>query len=187
VNAGGSLTVTFVVTVSSPLLNGTIITNADYGVTWAEGVSAVGSPVTTTVQSAPVLSISKTDTPDPVQAGGLLTYTIVVHNSGNADATGATITDTTPANTTFAWADWGGRLVGHQVQWTGETVNAGGSLTVTFVVTVSSPLPNGTLTNADYGVTCVEGVGAVGSPVTTTVSPGPGPERVYLPLVMRNR
>jgi len=174
VNAGGSLTVTFVVTVSSPLPEGSTITNADYGVTCAEGVSAVGSPMSTTVQSAPVLSISKADTPDPVQAGGLLTYTIVVHNTGSADATGVTITDTIPANTTFAWADSGGALVGDRVQWTGKTVNAGGSLTVTFVVTVSSPLLNGAIiTNADYGVTCAEGVSAAGSPVTTTVQSAP--------------
>ena len=93
---------TYGVTVIGPLPDGAIITNADYGVTCAEGVSATGSPVTSTVQGMPALNISKTATPDPVQAGGILTYTIVVQNTGNADATGVAITDTIPLNTTFA-------------------------------------------------------------------------------------
>jgi len=137
----------------------------------------------------PALEVTKQADPDPVQAGSLLTYTIVVNNSGNADATGVTITDTIPTDTAFAWADSGGTLLGDGVQWTGKVVNAGGSLTATFVVTVASSLPGGIdIINADYGLTCAEGVSAVGIPVTTTVLPGPviGDWRIYLPLVLRN-
>ena len=48
------------------------------------------------------LAITKTDSPDPVVAGGLLTYTINVTNNGPADATEVVVTDTLPAGTTFS-------------------------------------------------------------------------------------
>ncbi len=44
-----SISRTFTVTVTAPLINCPAITNANYGVTSAEGISAVGSPVTTSV------------------------------------------------------------------------------------------------------------------------------------------
>jgi uncharacterized repeat protein (TIGR01451 family) len=47
------------------------------------------------------LAITKTDSPDPVVAGGLLTYTINVTNNGPADATDVVVTDTLPAGTTY--------------------------------------------------------------------------------------
>lgn len=54
-------------------------------------------------------------------------------------------------------------------------------------VTVASPLPsNIPITNADYGVTCAEGVGASGDVVTTRAVPR-GPERfnTYLPIILK--
>jgi uncharacterized repeat protein (TIGR01451 family) len=146
----------------------------------------VSIPVTMTVvpSPAPALGIAKSGNPTSVQAGGLLVYTIAVGNTGNADATGATVTDTVPANTTFVSADAGGTLVGNRVQWTGKTVPAGGTLTLHFIVRVDSPLPNGIiLSNDAYGVTCAEGVSATGSPVTIPVENG---WVIYLPLTMRN-
>ena len=47
------------------------------------------------------LSLTKTDSPDPVLAGELLTYTLTVHNAGPRSATGVTLTDTLPAGVTF--------------------------------------------------------------------------------------
>ncbi|MDL1949233.1 DUF11 domain-containing protein, partial [Acidobacteria bacterium ACD] len=47
------------------------------------------------------LSITKTDSPDPVVAGTDLTYTVTVTNAGPAAATNASWTDTLPAGTTF--------------------------------------------------------------------------------------
>ena len=39
------------------------------------------------------LSVTKTDSPDPVRSGGNLTYTITVTNNGPDAATGVTMTD----------------------------------------------------------------------------------------------
>ena len=47
------------------------------------------------------LSLTKTDSPDPVLAGELLTYTLTAHNAGPQDATGVTLTDTLPGGVTF--------------------------------------------------------------------------------------
>jgi uncharacterized repeat protein (TIGR01451 family) len=47
------------------------------------------------------LSITKTDSPDPVTAGSSLTYTITIANNGPNTATGVTLTDTLPGSITF--------------------------------------------------------------------------------------
>lgn len=46
--------------------------------------------------------VNQTDSPDPIGAGGLLTYTIVVTNNGPDNATGVVLTDTIPASSTFS-------------------------------------------------------------------------------------
>lgn len=50
-----------------------------------------------TVTTAAALSISKYDNADPIAAGRLLTYTIIVTNSGPSDAANVVITDTLPS------------------------------------------------------------------------------------------
>ena len=45
--------------------------------------------------------VNQSDSPDPIAAGGILTYTIAVANNGPDDATGVVLTDTIPAGTTF--------------------------------------------------------------------------------------
>ena len=48
------------------------------------------------------LSITKTDSPDPVKSGQNLTYTIVVTNNGPSAASGVTLNDQLPKNAGFA-------------------------------------------------------------------------------------
>ncbi|MBN1314486.1 MAG: PKD domain-containing protein [Anaerolineales bacterium] len=72
---------------------------------------------TTIVVIEPVadLSILKTDQPDPVIAGQLITYTLYVVNGGPSSATGIILTDTLPVGVTFVSDDGGcivtGRIV----------------------------------------------------------------------------
>jgi uncharacterized repeat protein (TIGR01451 family) len=47
------------------------------------------------------LVINTDDSPDPLPAGGVITYTIVIENNGNADATGVTSTHTIPVTATY--------------------------------------------------------------------------------------
>ena len=92
------------------------------------------------------LSLTKSDAPDPVAVGSLLTYTIVVSNAGPNSADGVTVRDTLPMGMTFVSA--------HSTQGTctgtddvvcniGTLVN-GASATVTITV---SPTSGGVLTN----------------------------------------
>jgi uncharacterized repeat protein (TIGR01451 family) len=50
------------------------------------------------------LSLTKTDSPDPVAAGGALTYTIKVANAGPDTATGVVVTDDLPKDVSFVSA-----------------------------------------------------------------------------------
>jgi uncharacterized repeat protein (TIGR01451 family) len=56
------------------------------------------------VVSSADVSVTKSDSPDPVTAGSDLTYTISVANDGPSPATGVTLTDDLPAGTTFVSA-----------------------------------------------------------------------------------
>jgi uncharacterized repeat protein (TIGR01451 family) len=53
------------------------------------------------------LAITKTDSPDPVDAGEQLYYTLTVTNNGPNDVPNASITDTLPAQVTFVTDDRG--------------------------------------------------------------------------------
>jgi uncharacterized repeat protein (TIGR01451 family) len=65
------------------------------------------------------LSITKTDSPDPVVAGGNITYTITVDNAGPGAAAQVTVTDPIPAGTSFLSASNGGvyNAVTNTVTW----------------------------------------------------------------------
>src|SRR5207249_4041571 len=127
-----------------------------------------------TVNSSPVLSISKTDAPDPVNAGANITYTLGYSNTGNANATGVVIADTVPANTSFVSATGGGTLAAGVVTWNLGALAAGASGSVQLVVQVATPLPNGTvITNATYSVDSNETAPVAGAAVTSTVTSTP--------------
>ena len=111
--------------------------------------------------------VTKTASPNPVQAGNRITYTIVVKNNGPAAATSVTLTDTIPANTTFfslaqAGTVWVCPAPGAAVSCTIASLPSGGSTTFTLMVTVTAGTASGTvITNT-------------ASTSTSTPDPNPG-------------
>jgi uncharacterized repeat protein (TIGR01451 family) len=148
-NAGSVVTLTYYVAVSSPLDDGTVITNTatlNYA-----GVVTLG-PVTTTVHSAPDLTAS-TKTVDRGLAlpGELLQYTVRLVNDGDMDAGHVRLTDTLPVSTTYHGGLWQSQgvatCVNGIVTWEGP-VNAGDVVEITYKVRLIDALSDGeTITN----------------------------------------
>ena len=95
------------------------------------------------------LSISKTDSPDPVHLGQKLTYTIVVANAGPSAASGVTVRDQLPKNTGFGSVSTTKGTCGPKPHKRVVTCNIGGlasgaNATVTILV---KPTAKGTITN----------------------------------------
>src|SRR2546425_3649900 len=164
-----------VVRVASPLANGTSLTNGTYSIDSHQTSPVSGAAVSTAPLAGPTLSASMTDAPDPVAAGGNLTYTIAYTNSGATGATGVVLTDTVPANTTFVSATAGGTLASGVVTWSPGNLAAGATGSVQMVVRIKSPLPNKTtITNSAYSIDSNETSAVGGAAVTTTVTSAPG-------------
>jgi len=125
------------------------------------------------VAPAPVLAIAKTDSPDPVAAGGNITYTLNFQNTGNADATNVVVSDMVPANTTFVSAVGGGAPdPAGVVSFSVGTLPAGGSGSVQMTVRVLGSTIT-TITNGVYSIVSNETSPVSGVPVSTTVLPPP--------------
>jgi len=107
----------------------------------------------------PLLQISKSASPDPVQRDDELRYTLRVSNHGQP-ATELVIVDQIPAGTEYVpdSATEGGRLEGDELRWSILDLGAGESRTFEFSVTV---LDGSQVVNSTYSVRCAEGVEAV--------------------------
>src|SRR5207249_6619565 len=86
--SGASGTVQMVVSINTPVSNGATFTNGTYSITSNEVGPVNGTPDTTTVQSQVRFTLNKTGSPDPVAAGGNITYTLSYQNTGTSNATG---------------------------------------------------------------------------------------------------
>ena len=80
------------------------------------------------------LSLTKSDSPDPVVEDGTLTYTIKVQNLGANDASNVTVTDDLPSQVDFVSASGGCKGTGHKVNCDLGTISASTTRTVTIVV-----------------------------------------------------
>jgi uncharacterized repeat protein (TIGR01451 family) len=121
----------------------------------------------------PAFEVTKVDAGIPVGPSKNLDYTITVKNIGNADATGVSVTDPLPANTSFVSADNGGSASGGKVHWNGLSVAAGASLHLHLRVSIASALKKqiGSIVNDGIVVSTSGGIGTTGSPVTTPIAP----------------
>jgi len=129
------------------------------------------------------LSVTKTDSPDPVVAGSNITYEITVTNNGPAVAINPTLTDSTPAGTTFvslsAAAGWS--CTAPAVGGTGAiscstaTLASGSSAVFTLVVRVNYCVGNTTTTNTatvTNDVTDIAPANNTASEITTILDSG---------------
>lgn len=107
------------------------------------------------------LSVTKTDSPDPVVATSNVTYTISVSNAGPDAATDVALSDVTPAGTTFVAftvpAGWTCTTPGvgatGTVSCTNPSVASGTSAVFTLVVNVDAGTAEGTVISNTASVT----------------------------------
>jgi uncharacterized repeat protein (TIGR01451 family) len=157
-------------------------------------VSATNSPKNYAGQSGsvscpPVPDLTLIKTADTaggiVQAGGVLSYTITVVNSGSGAATSALITDTVPISTTYVpnSASNGGSFSSGIISWPNLTINPATSLTRTFQVTVSATVTTGNKITNTAHINSAQGVSDTGSNVVTVGDVAN--RKTYLPLIRK--
>src|SRR6185295_7286552 len=144
---------TIVVKVNSNTASATVISNTSTIATTSPNPTANDTATAmTTVNTSADLAVTKTDTPDPVNAGSNITYTINFTNNGPSDAQTVTVTDATPANTTFVsavvttgtgWSTSSPAVGGTgNVVFSKATVAAGETAVFTVVLNVNASTPN---------------------------------------------
>jgi uncharacterized repeat protein (TIGR01451 family) len=140
------------------------------------GTHGRGAYTMTNNAARPALVVSKADSGIPVGPGSTIHYTITVRNIGNAAATGVSVTDPVPANTSFVSAGDGGYLGGKTVHWDGKTVPAGGSIQLHFDARIRADLPASVPAIVDDGIIVKTSTGpaTTGSPHTTPIAPPHG-------------
>jgi len=179
--AGGTIVTTYTVKILSPG-TATLTTliydfsgssyhyNDDFG-------TGVNSKTVTSVAANADLSITKTDSPDPVSVGGTLIYNLAVTNLGPTDASSLTVSDSLPASVSFISASgtgWACSQASGTVTCTRPSLAVGAAPTISIVVAapaVAGPLTN----NASVSSTSTDPVIANNSAsATTTVQIVPG-------------
>ena len=93
--------------------------------------------------------VTKTASPNPVLAGGTITYSIVVKNNGPAAAANVVLSDPIPANTTFlsltqTGTAWTVASTTPTVKCTINPLPSGATTTFTLTVTVGAAVTSGT-------------------------------------------
>ncbi len=163
---GGALPLMIDTTVDPATAPGTALTNSATVSRTEPDPNATNNTAsaTTTVAAAPSadLSIAKVDSPDPVFAGNVVTYTLTVTNAGPSDAIGVLVTDSIPDGTTFVTASAGCAASATDVMCTVGGLATGASQTLTIASRTDTQLGAGTSTSDTATVTA------------TTTDPNPG-------------
>ena len=140
---GGIGQITITVAVDRPLPNNTMLTN----VAWldTEQTAPVSATSQITVSSRPVLTITKSGSPNPVAAGQNLIYTIIITNTGNENASAVTIVENYDPNVSFITASRFPDYGSGNTQWSLGTLAVDTSASLVIVVRVADILPVGTI------------------------------------------
>ena len=155
------VTITFQVVLDPVIDNGTLIQNVAHVFEGTVHEVDVYSPETEVVSAPCLVGSTKVAEPTSVLAGGLVTYTITLINSGTMDSATTTITDCIPEDTSY----WPGSLqysagsgsynsMTECIEWSGP-VEVGTSTFITFTVKVTpgclfcSPIANEAVINCE--------------------------------------
>lgn len=143
----------------SPSATGTIVNTATVSSSTPDPNPGNNSSTDNTpVAVSADLAVTKSGSPSPVPAGGILTYTVTVSNNGPSDAQDVTFTDTVPPELTgveyslnngVTFQPWSGSIAlgilaagASRTVLIRGTVNAGATGTITNTAVVSSPTPD---------------------------------------------
>lgn len=124
--------------------------------------------------ASPIVTLTNTDTPDPVLPGGILTYTIVITNCPLCAPGILTVDDPIPAGTSLqSTTTTTGTVTASpvSVQWQ-FTMNTGASETLTIAVLVDPGTPPGTIIQNTASVSAFNQATALAE---TTVAAPPTP------------
>jgi uncharacterized repeat protein (TIGR01451 family) len=157
--------------VTAPANGATVTNTASVSATTNDPATANNTDdETTDVTAQADLSIVKTDSVDPVNAGTDFSYTLAVSNAGPSTAQSLTVTDTLPAGLTFvsaAGTSWTCGETGGTVTCTRASLAVGPAEIIT--ITVTAPAQGGTVTNtASVSATTVDPATANNSDSETT-------------------
>jgi uncharacterized repeat protein (TIGR01451 family) len=191
--SGGRLTLTFPVRVDPGITAGTILTNTA-SVTSTEVATPTTSavPVIVVPSPTPALVLTKQVSNPTPQAGSLVTYTLLVTNTSQVDASGMRISDTLPAGLTFIGpislnppaSGASGNAGTLPTLASNVVLNAGQRLTLTFPVRVNQNVVSGTVITNRASVTSTQ----VATPATGQVALrviGSTTGRLFLPLILK--
>lgn len=175
--AGQTETVTIVVRVPAAAAAAAAITNTatitgDGAEPTPDNVNINTDSLDVAVTRQAVLTLTKTDAPDPSTVGGTLTYEILVTNTGPSTATNVVVGDTLPAGLTYVSSSTTAGTVAHATGVITATIPSlapSASATVTIVTTIQagfagSTIPNSATAQADEAT-------QVTANATTTVNP----------------
>ena len=131
--SGGTAQFTIVVKADASITAGTVVSNTSTASATTSDANAGNNSATTTttISRSSDLAITMIDSPDPVNATQNVTYTIDVVQNGPSDASGVSVSDTLPANTTFVSAT-------APAGWSATTPAVGGTGTITFTKSAMS-------------------------------------------------
>ncbi|MGC9308731.1 MAG: PQQ-binding-like beta-propeller repeat protein, partial [Thermoplasmatota archaeon] len=120
--------------------------------------------------NAPRLVVTKEDNPDPVDAGGALTYVINVSNTGTETATNVVIVDDYDETKLVITNTGGGMDSGSQITWQVASIAPGNWVHRTVQAQVKTPMANGTVIPNHVNATCSEDSSDDTTIYTTVVS-----------------
>jgi uncharacterized repeat protein (TIGR01451 family) len=176
--SGDTATVTIVVMVHEdtpgPLHNSAQVFSDNHDPNMADNFAST----TTTVGESADLAVTKTDTPDPVNAGEQLTYEVTITNNGPSDAVDVALLDTLPPQVTFVGAtisNGSGTCVlliapPNTVSCDLGTLSPGSFVTVFIVVLVDPATPHGTVLSNTVTVSSATGDPVPGNNTATELT-----------------